>query len=249
MTAKFWGSVLISSSIALASCDGSLKSQDVWKTIDNVANGINTANGSGISNEQVIAGLKEALNIGTIKGSSKLNLVDGFFKDAAVKILIPPDAQKAEQRLRSLGMNTLCDKAILTINRGAENAASQASPIFSNAIRQMSFTDAMGILKGGGTSATDYLKRTCTSQLATAFRPIIESSLKNTEATKYWGDVTSTYNKIPLVTPVNTDLAGYVTGKAIDGLFLKIAEEEKNIRINPAARVSALLQKVFGSVK
>jgi hypothetical protein len=250
MTTKFWGSVLISSSIALASCDGSLQSQDVWKTIDNVANGINTANGgSGLSNDQVIAGLKEALNVGTTKGASKLNAMDGFFKDAAVKILIPPEAQKAEQRLRSLGMDALCDKAILTINRGAEEAAGQATPIFSNAIRQMSFTDAMGILKGGGTGATDFLKRTCTSQLVAAFRPIVENSLKETTATKYWGDVTSNYNKIPLVTPVNTDLAGYVTGKAIEGLFLKIADEEKSIRTNPAARVSALLQKVFGSVK
>ncbi|MFM2048689.1 MAG: hypothetical protein RI955_1237 [Bacteroidota bacterium] len=242
--------LLLATCVALAGCDGSIQSQDVFKAIDNVANGMNTASGSGgVTNDQVVAGLKEALNRGTSTGASKLTALDGFFKDAAIKILIPPEAKNVETKLRAIGLNDLCDKAILAINRGAENAAGQASPIFSNAIKQMSFSDAMGILKGGGTSATDYLKRTCTSQLTTAFRPVIENSLKSTDATKYWGDAMSAYNKIPLVTPVSTDLTGYVTGKAIDGLFLKIAEEEKNIRTNPAARVTALLQKVFGSVK
>jgi hypothetical protein len=242
--------LLLASCVAFASCDGSIKSQDVWKAVDNIATEMNNANGSGgVTNDQVVAGLKEALNRGTMTGSNKLTALDGFFKDAAVKILIPQEAKNVETKLRAIGLNDLCDKAILTINRGAEHAAGEATPIFSNAIKQMSITDAMGILKGGGTSATDYLKRTCTAQLTTAFRPVIEASLKESEATKYWGDLMSAYNKIPLVTPVNTDLAGYVTGKAIDGLFLKIAEEEKNIRTNPAARVTALLQKVFGSVK
>ncbi|MFM2225266.1 MAG: hypothetical protein RJA07_1468 [Bacteroidota bacterium] len=242
--------LLLATCVALAGCDGSIQSQDVFKAIDNVANEMNAASGSGgITNDQVVAGLKEALNRGTSSGSSKLTALDGFFKDAAIKILIPPEAKNVETKLRAIGLNDLCDKAILAINRGAENAAGQAAPIFSNAIRQMSFSDAMGILKGGGTGATDYLKRTCTAQLTTAFRPVIENSLKSTDATKYWGDAMSAYNQIPLVTPINTDLTGYVTSKAIDGLFLKIAEEETNIRTNPAARVTALLQKVFGSVK
>jgi hypothetical protein len=241
--------LLLASCVAFAGCDGSIKSQDVWKAIDNVATEMNNGSNGGVTNDQVIAGLKEALNRGTLNGTTKLYTLDGFFKDAAVKILIPPEAKNVETKLRAIGLNDLCDKAILSINRGAEHAAGEASPIFTNAIKQMTFSDAMGILKGGGTGATDYLKRTCTAQLTTAFRPIIESSLKSSDATKYWGDAMSAYNKIPLVTPVNTDLAGYVTGKAIDGLFLKIAEEEKNIRTNPAARVTALLQKVFGSVK
>ncbi|MEN9522135.1 MAG: hypothetical protein RL065_512 [Bacteroidota bacterium] len=240
--------LLLASCVALAGCDGSIKSQDVWKAIDNVATEMNNGNG-GLTNDQVIAGLKEALNRGTISGSNKLMSIDGFFKDAAVKILIPPEAKNVESKLRAIGLNDLCDKAILTINRGAEKAAGEATPIFSNAIKQMSISDAMGILKGGGTSATDFLKRTCTTQLTTAFRPVVENSLKSSDATKYWGDVMSAYNKIPLVTPVNSDLTGYVTQKAIDGLFLKIADEEKNIRTNPAARATALLQKVFGSVK
>lgn len=221
----------------------------VLKTAVNIANQIGTTGtANALTNDEVIKGLKEALIQGTTKGSTKLNAVDGFFKDAAVKILLPPDALKAEQKLRELGMGNLADKAILSINRAAENAALQAKPIFVNAISAMTIQDAMGILKGGNTSATDFLKRATTAQLTAAFNPVIKQSLDKVNATKYWTDVISTYNQLPLVQKINPNLTDFVTQRAIEGVFLKIADEEKNIRLNPVARTTAILQKVFGAV-
>ena len=231
----------------LSSCGTQINTQDVMNTVNEVANEMNGGGTSATPTQnEIVRGLKEALSQGTSKGADKLSAVDGFFKDAAIKILMPPEAANVENKLRALGFGSLVDDAILSINRGAEKAAVKAKPIFIDAITQMSFSDALGILKGGGTSATDYLKRTTTSALISAFRPVIQTSLNDVNATKYWSDVMTTYNKIPLVQPINTDLTGYVTQKAVDGIFLKIADEEKNIRANPVQQASALLQKVFG---
>lgn len=203
--------------------------------------------GSGsLSTDQVVTGLKEALNQGVNKGTSQLSAVDGFFKDAVLKILLPPEAQKVEKTLRAVGMGKLVDDAILSMNRGAEDAAKSAAPIFWNAIKQMSIQDAFGILRGSDTAATSYLRLKTTSALTDAFRPVIETSLSKVDATKYWNTMITAYNKVPLVKKINPDLSAYVTEKALVGVFYKIGEEEKNIRQNPAARVTDILKKVFG---
>jgi Protein of unknown function (DUF4197) len=235
------------SAVLLTSCGTGIQSQDVWKAVNDVATQMGDGSGSTAAPTQneIVRGLKEALQQGTNKGSDKLSAADGFFKDAAVKILMPPEAKNVEEKLRALGLGSLVDDAILSFNRGAEKASVKAKPIFVDAITQMSISDAMGILKGGGTSATDYLKRATTNQLVQAFKPTIQLSLNEVNATKYWSDVMSAYNKIPFVQPVNTDLAGFVTQRAVDGIFLKIADEERNIRANPMQQVSALLKKVF----
>ncbi|MVT09361.1 DUF4197 domain-containing protein [Chitinophaga tropicalis] len=195
---------------------------------------------------QIAAGLKEALTIGTQNSTGRLSAVNGFFANAALKILMPPEAQKVESTLRNLGLGSVVDKAVLSMNRGAEEAASAATPIFVNAIKQMTITDAIGILRGGDFAATNYFKQKTTAALTEAFRPVITNSLQKVNATKYWSDVFSTYNKFSS-TPVNTDLAGYVTEKAIAGIFHEVSLEEQKIRQDPAARVTDLLKAVFGS--
>ncbi|MBC6493069.1 DUF4197 domain-containing protein [Flavihumibacter stibioxidans] len=201
--------------------------------------------GSSLSTDEIISGLKEALVVGTNNSTGKLSAADGFFRDAAVKVLLPPEAVKVEQKLRQLGMGKLVDDAILSINRAAEDASKSAAPIFVDAVKKMTVQDAMGILKGADTAATGYLRSSTSPQLIAAFKPVIESSLQKTGATKYWKDVFDAYNKFTL-RPVNPDLSSFVTGKAIDGIFYYVADEEKKIRTNPAARVNDILKKVFG---
>jgi hypothetical protein len=209
-------------------------------------NSIKGGSGSSLSSDDIVAGLKEALSRGAQKSGDKLSAVDGFFKDAAVKILLPPEAAKVEKALRSAGFGKQVDDAILSLNRAAEDAAKSAAPIFLNAVKGMTVTDGLNILKGPDTAATAYLRKSTTSQLTTAFRPVIDTSLQKTGATKYWKIVFETYNKLPLVSKVNPDLSSYATQKAMDGVFYYVAQEEKNIRTNPAAQVTDLLKKVFG---
>lgn len=191
-------------------------------------------------------GLKQALELGTAQSADQLSAVDGFFKNAAVKILFPPEAQKVESTLRSIGLGKLADNVILSLNRAAEDAASQAKPIFVNAIKQMTIQDVTNILLGQQDAATQYFRRTTTAQLAANFRPVIQTSLNKVGATKYYGDAAAAYNRVPLVTKINPNITDYVTQKAIDGLFVVIAREELNIRQNISARTTPLLQKVFG---
>lgn len=202
--------------------------------------------GSGLSNDDIVSGLKEALTLGASNGATKLSAVDGFFANAAIKVLMPPEAQKVESTLRGMGMGKLVDDAILSMNRAAEEAAKSAAPIFVNAIKGMSFQDALGILRGNDTAATSYLKGKTITSLTTAFSPTIDSALQKTGATKYWQTVFETYNKVPLVKKVNTNLSGYVTERALNGLFFQVAQEEQKIRKDPAARVTETLKKVFG---
>ncbi len=195
---------------------------------------------------QIASGLKEALTIGAQNASGRLSTPNGFFANAMLKILMPPEAQKVESTLRNLGMGSVVDKAVLAMNRGAEEAAKSAAPIFVNAIRQMSITDAIGILRGGDFAATNYFKQKTTAALTTAFSPVISSALKKVDATKYWADVFNVYNRFSK-TPVNTDLTAYVTERAISGIFNEVGLEEQKIRKDPAARVTELLKTVFGS--
>jgi hypothetical protein len=204
-----------------------------------------------LSNDDIIAGLKEALVVGSERGSSTLSQVDGFFANAALKILLPPEAQKVENTLRKAGLGKQVDDAILSMNRAAEDACKSAAPIFGNAIKQMSFQDALGILKGSDTAATGYLRGKTTNELAAAFRPVIDQSLEKVNATKYWNTLITTYNKINILggQKINPDLSAYVTDKALNGIFFQVAIEEKSIRKDPVARTSDILKKVFANAK
>ena len=214
-------------------------------TIGNVLKSANGSGGATLSTETIANGLKEALQKGTEKGTEKLAAADGFFKDAAIKILMPEEAKKAEQKLRSIGLGSQVDNAILSMNRAAEDASKSAAPIFLNAIKQMSIQDAAGILRGGDFAATEYLKSKTTGNLTEAFRPVIEASLANVNATKYWNTVFSTYNRFS-TDKVNTDLSAYVTEKALAGIFHEVALQEQKIRKDPMAQTTDLLKQVFG---
>jgi hypothetical protein len=203
--------------------------------------------GESLTTEQVGEGLKEALTKGVSKGSDLVSQVDGYFKNAEIKIPFPPEAKRVEEKLRQMGLGSKVDEFILTLNRGAEDAAKEAKPIFVSAIKQMTIQDAWGILRGEQNAATQYLKRTTTAQLTEKFKPVIQNSLNKVNATKYYSDLVNTYNKIPMVQKANPNLDDYATEKAIDGLFVMVAKEEKNIRENPGARTSDLLKKVFSS--
>lgn len=226
-------------SLSLNSCDVQSQAQlgNILKQIPVGGNPTTTEMGLGI---------KQALEIGTTRGADLLSAKDGFLGNMAVKILFPPEAQKVEKTLRSIGLGSLADNVITSLNRAAEDAAKEAKPIFISAIKQMTITDATNILLGNKDAATTYFKRVTTAQLMEKFAPVIQSSLSKVGATKYWGDAANQYNKIPLVKPVSTDLSAYVAQKAIDGMFLQVAQEELKIRDNLGARSTSLLQKVFG---
>jgi hypothetical protein len=223
-----------------------VKSQDLKSLVNSVTKKDGISN---LTNTDIVSGLKEALQKGTLKGTDQLAAVDGFFKNAAVKILMPAEAQKVESTLRGMGLGKQVDDAILLMNRAAEDASKKAAPIFVDAIKQMTITDAVNILKGNDTAATSYLKSKTSAALTTAFKPTIDSSLEKVGATKAWNTVFTSYNKIPFVKKVNTDLSNYVTDKALTGVFYQIAMEEQNIRKNPVARTTEILKKVFGAGK
>lgn len=201
---------------------------------------------TGLSNDEIIGGLKEALSVGTSKGTTKLSAVDGFFRDAALKILLPVEAQKVEARVRQMGMGRLADSAILSLNRAAEDAAKSAAPIFLNAIKGITIGDGLAILRGGDFAATNFLKDRTTLQLTEAFRPAIERSLQKVNATKHWKTLFTTYNTFSKE-KVNTDLAAYVTEKALTGIFYQVGLEEQKIRKDPVARTTDILRRVFAN--
>jgi hypothetical protein len=204
--------------------------------------------GKGLSSDEIVSGLKDALAKGTQASTDKLSAADGFFKDAAVKILFPPEAVKMEKTLRNAGFGPQVDKAILDINRAAEDAAKSAAPIFLSAIKNMSVSDGVGILRGPDTAATGYLRKSTSVQLTAAFLPVISNSLDKTGASKSWKTVVDAYNKIPFQKKINPDLPAYTTQRALDGVFYYVAVQEKDIRKNPAGQADALLKKVFGGL-
>jgi hypothetical protein len=204
--------------------------------------------GGGVTEAEAGEGIKEALSQGLVKAVLQLNKPDGFFKDAFYKILLPPDAKKIENTLRNLGMNNMVDKAILQINRAAEDAAGYAKPIFVDAIKSMTLSDAIGLVKNGDTSATHFFRVKTTDKLIAAFLPVIKSSLDKVDATKYYTDLVNTYNSFPTtLKKINPDLPSFVTDRATVALFDLVGKEEVNIRKNIAARTSDLLRKVFGA--
>jgi len=203
--------------------------------------------GTGVTKAEAGEGLKEALGQGLVKAVLQFNKEDGFFKDAFYKILLPPDAKKIENTLRDLGMSKMVDKAILQINRAAEDAAGKAKPIFVDAIKNISISDAIGLVRNGDTSATHFFRVKTTDQLVAAFQPVIKASLDKLEATKYYSDMVNTYNNFPTtIKKLNPDLNAFVTNRATEALFDLVAKEELNIRQNLAARTTDLLRKVFG---
>lgn len=195
---------------------------------------------------EITNGLKQALEQGSANSTDQLSSVDGFFANAAVKILFPPEARKAESTLRSIGLGKLADNVVLSLNRAAEDAAKQAKPIFVSAVKQMTLQDVTNILLGSQDAATQYFKRATTAQLVSKFKPVIQTSLSKVGATRYYSDAVTAYNNIPLVSKLNPDIADYATQKAIEGVFYQIAQEELKIRQNIGYRTTPLMQKVFG---
>ncbi|WP_329806506.1 DUF4197 domain-containing protein [Flavobacterium facile] len=198
-----------------------------------------------LSQAEMGNGLKEALNNGITKQVSKLTATDGFFRNEAVKILLPEELQKVDTKLRQLGMTKLADDGLRILNRAAEDAVKEATPIFVDAVKQMTFTDAKNILLGNESSATNYLQTSTSTALYGKFSPVIKNSFAKVGADKIWTQIITKYNSIPLVKKVNPDLTDYTTNKAMEGVFKMIAVEEKDIRTNFSARTSDLLKKVF----
>ncbi len=239
--------------------------KDIWNSVKtNSGSGNKGRNGSGsgsgqgssgsglslnnLSNTEIVGALREALQVGTKNASGRLSAQNGFFGNALIKILLPPEAKNVESALRQFGMGELVDKMILSMNRAAEDAAGKAVPVFVNAITSMSIQDGINIVRGGSGAATNYLKVRTTTELTNAFKPVIQGSMNKWNVATYWNQVFSFYNKLPTtMNKINPDLTGYITERALNGLFVTIADEENKIRTNPAARVTDLLSKVFGA--
>ena len=219
----------------------SAKAQTIKDIFNSITKDKGNTNGSNIA-----AGLKEALQVGTERSVQKLSVLDGFFANAIIKILMPDEAKKVEQKLRAIGFGNMVDNAILSMNRAAEDASKSAAPIFINAIKQITIQDAVGILRGNDFAATDFLKSKTSAALTNAFRPVIDASLQKVNATKYWNTIFTTYNKLSF-NKINPDLSAYVTDRALSGIFYQVGLEEQKIRKDPAARTTDLLRQVFGS--
>lgn len=201
--------------------------------------------GTVLGNQDIAAGLKEALNNGITKEVSKLTATDGFFKNQMVKILLPAELQKVDKTLRNIGLSSLADEGLKVLNRAAEDAVKEATPIFVDADKNMTFTDAKNILLGADNAATTYLQNSTSTALYAKFSPVVQNSLGKVGADKVWNTIITKYNAVPMTTDVNPDLTDYVTDKAMEGVFKMIAVEEKDIRTNLSARTSDLLKRVF----
>ncbi|MFN0119839.1 MAG: DUF4197 domain-containing protein [Blastocatellia bacterium] len=196
--------------------------------------------------DQIIAGLKEALQVGTRNAVNQTGRVDGFFKNAIIKILMPQKLKTLEKGLRVAGFGSQVDEFVLSMNRAAEKAAPKATSIFIGAVKEMTFTDARRILTGGDTAATEYFRGKTAATLAGAFRPIIEKSMNDAGATRQYKDLVGRYQNLPFANKLTVDIDDYVTNAAIGGLFHVIGEEERKIRRDPVARVTNILRDVFG---
>ena len=201
-----------------------------------------------LSNQEIVAALKDALSAGITRGAATASRKNGYFGDPRLKIEFPKDVIKVENTLRRIGLGSEIDRFVKQLNRSAERAATAARPIFVRAITSMTIYDAIEILNGAPDAATQYLMRTTGDELRAQFLPIVRETLAQTSATRYYEDIVKQYNSLPLVSDVAPDLDQYATDKAVAGLFVLIAEEEANIRANPATRTTRLLQRVFGSL-
>ena len=200
-----------------------------------------------LSNDEVVSGLREALNVGTNNSTASASKADGFYKNPMIFIPFPPEAEKIKNTVENLGMKKQVADFEMSMNRAAEEAAKTAAPVFLDAIKGMSVEDGFTILKGANNAATDYLKNKTSTELTAKFTPIIKNAIQKVQVTKYWNPLVTKYNKIPGVQKQNPDIEKYVTERALEGLFKLIAEEEKKIRTDPMARVSDILKRVFGA--
>lgn len=199
----------------------------------------------GLDNDTIVSGLKEALSVGTEHAVTEVSALDGYFANEAIKILMPEKIQKIGDILKKIGYGQVVDDFVISMNRAAETAAPKAREYFVGAIKEMSFSDAKRILGGSDTAATEYFREKTSKKLYDEFRPVISSSMNDVGATRAYKDMIGKYTAIPFVKEESLDLDNYVTNKALDGLFYMIAQEEKKIRTDPAARVTDLLKKVF----
>ncbi len=197
---------------------------------------------------EIAQGIREALVVGTKNTVAQTSQVNGFYGNSLIRIPFPPEAKKVEETARDLGLDKQVDNFIMTMNRGAEKAAEKATPIFVNAIKQMTIQDVYDIWRGEDDAATQYLRKTTMTQLKQEFRPVIVSTLDQVELTKYWNPLVTAYNRLPLGDKVNPDLDEYVLDETLNGLFAVIALEEEKIREDPQARVTEILEKVFGYI-
>ncbi|MAT56825.1 MAG: hypothetical protein CMF23_02490 [Ignavibacteriae bacterium] len=204
---------------------------------------------SNLSNDQIAAGLKEALNVGTGNAVDLVSKIDGFYGNDLIKILLPSELQTIEKTARQFGLGSQFDEMILSMNRAAETASKSAAPIFIDAIKEMTITDALNILNGKENEATLYFKDKTEGKLTDLFKPIVTNAMNQVGVTKTYKDLTSNIKSIPFVSVKVTDIDQYVTSKTLDGLYTMIAKEEKNIRENPSARINDILKDVFGSIK
>lgn len=198
-----------------------------------------------LSQSEIASGLREALNFGIDKQVTKLTQNDGFFKNELVKILWPQNLQKVDKTLRDIGLGSLADEGLKVLNRAAEDAVKEATPIFIDAVKEITFIDAKNILLGSDDAATQYLTNKTQTALYDKFHPIINNSFSKVGADKIWEDLITKYNSLPLTNDVNPDLTDYVTGEALKGVYTMIAVEEKNIRTKLSSRTTDLLKKVF----
>lgn len=198
-----------------------------------------------MGNDEIANGLKEALNMGIDKQVSKLTQTDGFFMNELVKIMLPEELQKVDKTLRDIGLANLADEGLKILNRAAEDAVGEATPIFVNAVKGMTFNDAKNILLGSDNAATMYLTNATQTELYNKFNPVIKNSFSKVGADKIWNNLITRYNSIPLTNNVNPDLTDYVTQEALKGVFTMIAVEEKEIRNKVSSRTTEVLKKVF----
>ncbi|MCW3161721.1 DUF4197 domain-containing protein [Chryseobacterium oryctis] len=226
--------------------DNSVKTKNSTTTSTSTTTNSSAVNLGNLTSTQISSGLKEALSLGVSEGVKKLGVTDGFLKNEAVKILMPEKLRKIDTTLRSVGLGSLADQGVKLLNRAAEDAVTEAAPIFTNAITSMTITDAKNILLGSNNAATDYLQSKTQSQLFTAFQPKIKASLGKVGADSVWKNLISKYNMLTGQS-VTTDLNEYVTTETINGVFKMVADKESGIRNTPAMRTTSILQKVFGA--
>ncbi|MFT5848572.1 DUF4197 domain-containing protein [Psychroserpens sp.] len=213
--------------------------------LQDVVNSLPQGGGSILSNTDIAAGLRQALDLGIDKQVTKLTQKDGFFRNELVKIVLPEELQKVDKGLRKIGLGSLADEGLKVLNRAAEDAVKEATPIFVNAVKDITFDDAKSILLGNDKAATDYLTTKTQTELYSKFQPVINNSFTKVGADKIWRNLINKYNAIPFTNSVNPDLTDYVTGEALKGVYTMIALEEKEIRTKASSRGTDLLKKVF----
>ena len=241
---------ILASTIIFSSCDVLNEAAQQAENIVN-SNNNNTETQNPLTNDEVISGLREALNIGIENSVEKTAVVDGFMNNSEIRIPFPPDAEKVKEKALDLGLNGQVEKFETTLNRAAEEASKEALTIFIDAIKEMTVEDGFAILNGGNGAATEYLKNQTRPKLKEAFMPKVEEAISNVKLTEHWNPLITKYNTAMTLTggeKLNPDLNEYVTDKAIDGLFLMVKKEEDKIRLDPMARVTDLLNRVFGSL-